>query len=106
MRLHEYEGLDIFEGAGIPVPRRGVAENTEDALIIAGEIGYPVVLKAQVLVGGRGLAGGIKTVTTPEELEDAAGKLLNAEIKGLPVRKLMVCEKADIHRELDMGITI
>lgn len=106
MRLYEYEGLDVFESVGIPVPRRGVAESTEDALLIAGEIGYPVVLKAQVLVGGRGLAGGIKTAETPEELEEASGRLFNAEIKGLPVRKLMVCEKADILRELYIGITV
>ena len=66
MRLYEYEGLDIFEGFGIPVPRRGVAESTEDALLIAGEIGYPVVLKAQVLVGGRGLAGGVKPLKRPK----------------------------------------
>ncbi len=106
MRLYEYEGIDIFEGIGIPVPRRGVAESTEDALLIAGEIGYPVVLKAQVLVGGRGLAGGVKTVEAPEELEEISGKLFNSEIKGLPVRKLLVCEKADILRELYMGITV
>lgn len=106
MRLYEYEGIDIFESVGIPVPRRGVAESTEDALLIAGEIGYPVVLKAQVLVGGRGLAGGVKTVETPDELEEISGKLFSAEIKGLPVRKLMVCEKADILRELYMGITV
>jgi succinyl-CoA synthetase beta subunit len=106
MRLYEHEGLDIFESIGIPVPRRGVAETTEDALLIAGEIGYPVVLKAQVLVGGRGLTGGIQTVATPEELEEASGRLFNAEIKGLPVRKLLVCEKADIHSELYMGITV
>jgi succinyl-CoA synthetase beta subunit len=106
MRLYEYEGIDVFESVGIPVPRRGVAETTEDALLIAGEIGYPVVLKAQVLVGGRGLAGGIKTAETPEELEEISGKLFNSEIKGLPIRKLMVCEKADILRELYMGITV
>jgi succinyl-CoA synthetase beta subunit len=106
MRLYEYEGIDIFESVGIPVPRRGVAQTTEDALLIAGEIGYPVVLKAQVLVGGRGLAGGIKTVENPEELEEASGRLFNTEIKGLPVRKLLVCEKADIHSELYMGITV
>ncbi|OGP55057.1 MAG: succinyl-CoA synthetase subunit beta [Deltaproteobacteria bacterium RBG_13_52_11] len=106
MRLYEYEGIDILESVGIPVPRRGVAETTEEALLIAFEIGYPVVLKAQVLVGGRGLAGGIKTVETPEELEEASGKLLNSEIKGLPVRKLLVCEQADILRELYMGITV
>jgi len=106
MRLYEYEGLDIFESVGIPVPRRGVAQTTEEALLIAGEIGYPVVLKAQVLVGGRGLAGGIETVENPEELEEASDNLFNAEIKGLPVRKLLVCEKADIHSELYMGITV
>ena len=106
MRLYEYEGLDIFEGFGIPVPRRGVAESTEDALLIAGEIGYPVVLKAQVLVGGRGLAGGVKTAETPEELEELSATLFNSEIKGLPVHKLMVCEKADILNELYMGITV
>ena len=70
MRLHEYEGADIFESMKIPVPRRDVAESVEDAARIGAEIGYPVILKAQVLVGGRGLAGGIKTAETPEELED------------------------------------
>jgi succinyl-CoA synthetase beta subunit len=58
MRLHEYEAADVFESMGIPVPRRGVAADVEGALRVAGEIGYPVILKAQVLVGGRGLAGG------------------------------------------------
>ncbi len=106
MRLYEYEGIDVFEGFGIPVPRRGVAETQEDALRIAGAIGYPVVVKAQVLVGGRGLAGGIKTASTPEGLEEISGGLLNSEIKGLPVHKLMVCEKADISGELYMGITV
>ena len=106
MRLYEYEGIDVFESVGIPVPARGVAETPEDALRIAGEIGYPVVVKAQVLLGGRGLAGAIKTAATPEELEEISGRLLNSDIKGLPVRKLMVCEKADISSELYMGITV
>ena len=57
MRLHEYEALDIFEQNGIPVPRRGIASDMHEALRVAGEIGYPVIVKAQVLVGGRGLAG-------------------------------------------------
>jgi succinyl-CoA synthetase beta subunit len=106
MRLYEFEAANVFEGKGIPVPRRGVAETTEEALRIAGEIGYPVVLKAQVLVGGRGLAGGIKTASTPEELEDVAGKLFGSEIKGLPVHKILVSEKADISRELYIGVTV
>lgn len=106
MRLHEYEAADVFEKAGIPVPRRGVAETTEEALHIAGEIGYPVVLKAQVLVGGRGLAGGILMASTPEELEERAADLIGSEIKGLPVRKILVSENAEIAQELYVGITV
>jgi succinyl-CoA synthetase beta subunit len=106
MRLHEYEALDIFEQNRIPVPRRGVASTMHDALHVAGEIGYPVVLKAQVLVGGRGLAGGIKTASSPDEMKDAAEALLGSDIKGLPVLKLLVCEKVEIAKELYLGFTI
>jgi succinyl-CoA synthetase beta subunit len=106
MRLHEYEALDIFEQNGIPVPRRGVAGSMHEALHVAGEIGYPVILKAQVLVGGRGLAGGIKTASTPDELKEMAEALLGSEIKGLPVRKILVCEKVEIAKELYLGITV
>jgi succinyl-CoA synthetase beta subunit len=106
MRLHEYEALDIFEQNGIPVPRRGLASDMHEALRVAGEIGYPVILKAQVLVGGRGLAGGIKTASTPDELKDVAEALLSSEIKGLPVLKILVCEKVDIANELYLGFTI
>ncbi len=106
MRLHEYEALDIFEQNRIPVPRRGVAGTMHEALHVAGEIGYPVMLKAQVLVGGRGLAGGIKVASTPDELKDVADALLSSEIKGLPVRKILVCEKAEIAKELYVGITV
>ena len=98
MRLHEYEAADVFEKAGIPVPRRTVVESTEAALSAAGQIGYPVVIKAQVLVGGRGLAGGIKTAESPQELE--------TDIKGLIVDKLLICEKAEIEQELYVGITV
>jgi len=106
MRLYEFEAANVFTTKGIPVPRQEVAETTEEALNIAGEIGYPVLLKAQVLVGGRGLAGGIKTVSTPDELEDMAGQMFGSEIKGLPVRKILVSEKVDIAKELYLGITI
>jgi succinyl-CoA synthetase beta subunit len=106
MRLHEYEALDIFEQNRIPVPRRIVAADVYEALHAAGEIGYPVILKAQVLVGGRGLSGGIKTVATQDELNEVAGALLASEIKGLPVRKILVCEKVEIAKELYVGVTI
>ena len=106
MRLHEFEAANIFEATGIPVPRRGVAGTVEEALLVAGEIGYPVMLKSQVLVGGRGLAGGIKTASNEEELEKIAEALLGSEIKGLTVRNLLVTEKADISKELYVGITV
>jgi len=106
MRLHEYEAFDIFEQHRIPVPHRGLASTMHEALQVAGEIGYPVMLKAQVLVGGRGLAGGIKTASTPDELKDMAEELLSSDIKGLPVGKILVCEKAEIAKELYLGITI
>ncbi len=106
MRLHEFETADIFESMGIPVPRRGVAGSVQEAVHVAGEIGYPVMLKAQVLVGGRGLAGGIRSAATPEELKAAAEELLISEIKGLPVRKILVEEKAEIWKELYVGVTV
>jgi succinyl-CoA synthetase beta subunit len=106
MKLHEFEAADIFEAMGIPVPRRGIAADVEEALHVAGEIGYPVMLKAQVLVGGRGLAGGIKIASNREELEEVAEVLLGSEIKGLPVRKILVTEKVQISRELYVGITV
>ncbi len=106
MRLHEFEAADIFEAMGIPVPRRRVTETVEEALHVAGEIGYPVMLKAQVLVGGRGLAGGIKAVSNQEELEEAAEALLDSELNGLPVQKILVTEKAEISKELYVGITV
>src|SRR5574340_342044 len=106
MRLHEYEALDIFEQNRIPVPRRGVAGDVYEALHAAGEIGYPVMLKAQVLVGGRGLSGGIKTAATEDELKEVAEELFASEIKGFPVRKILVCEKVEIAKELYVGVTI
>jgi succinyl-CoA synthetase beta subunit len=106
MRLHEFETADIFESMGIPAPRRGVAGSVQEAVHAAGEIGYPVMLKAQVLVGGRGLAGGIRSAATPEELKAAAEELFISEINGLPVRKILVEEKAEIWKELYVGVTV
>ena len=106
MRLHEFEGADIFEKNGIPVPKRGVAETTDGAIKIAEEIGYPVIVKAQVLVGGRGLAGGIKTAADPEGLKESCDKLLRSDIKGMPVETVMIGEMVDVEQELYLGITI
>jgi succinyl-CoA synthetase beta subunit len=106
MRLHEHEGMDIFEKFGIPVPKRGVARTVEDAEKIIEKIGYPAVLKAQVLVGGRGLAGGIKISESADDFRKTAGDLLQMDVKGFPVEEIMVCKKASIKKELYMGITI
>ena len=106
MRLHEFEAADIFESMGIPVARRGVAGSVQEAVHVAGEIGYPVMLKAQVLVGSRGLAGGIRSASTPEELKATAEELLTSEVNGFPVRKILVAEKADIAKELYVGVTV
>jgi succinyl-CoA synthetase beta subunit len=106
MRLQEYEAADIFEKAGIPVPRRVVAETPEEALSAAGEIGYPVVIKAQVLVGGRGLAGGIKMAKSADELEEQAAEMLGSDIKGLEVNKIMISQQIEMVKELYIGITV
>jgi succinyl-CoA synthetase beta subunit len=106
MRLHEYEAMDIFEKFGIPIPQRGVAGTVDEALKIAEKTGYPAILKSQVLVGGRGLAGGIRPAGTPEECGTTAQALFGTEIKGLPVQEIMVCKKAAIEREFYLGITI
>lgn len=106
MRLHEFEAMDIFEAMGIPVPRRGVSETVEEALQVAEEIGYPVMAKAQVLAGGRGLAGGIRSASNREELKKIAGNLFGSGVKGLAVRKILVTGKVEIRKELYAGMTV
>ena len=106
MRLHEYEAADIFESMGIPVPERGTASTPEDAERIAAEIGCPVVIKAQVLVGGRGLAGGVRVAMNPAEAYASADELLGMKIKGLCVHKILVSRKVDVRKELYVGITV
>lgn len=106
MRLHEHEAADLFEKAGISVPRRRIAESTEELLEISEELGYPVVIKAQVLVGGRGLAGGVRSADSADEAAKQADELLGSKIKGLQVQRLMVCEKVAVSRELYLGITL
>ncbi len=105
MKLHEYQTKGIFADHGIPVPKGHVAETPEEAERIARELGKPVAVKAQVLVGGRGKAGGIKLAKTPEEARQVAQAILSMTIKGLPVRKVLVEEAADIAQELYLGIT-
>jgi succinyl-CoA synthetase beta subunit len=106
MRLHEYQSKEIFSDYQIPIPRGRLASTPEEAKVIAEEVNGPVVLKAQVLVGGRGKAGGIRLVRSPEEAKDEASKILGERIKEIPVRRLLVEEAVNIQQEIYFGMTI
>jgi succinyl-CoA synthetase beta subunit len=105
MKLHEYQSKLIFAKYGIPIPKGRVAATASEARNIAEELGGRVVIKSQVLVGGRGKAGGIKLAKNPREAEELATQILGMEIKGLPVRKVLVDEAANISKEIYLGIT-
>jgi succinyl-CoA synthetase beta subunit len=105
MKLHEYQSKLIFSKYGISIPKGRVASTASEARNIAAELGGRVVIKSQVLVGGRGKAGGIRLANNPHEAEDVATQILAMEIKGLPVRKVLVDEAANISKEIYLGIT-
>lgn len=105
MKLHEYQSKQIFSRYGIPIPKGRIAVTAQEAEHIAEELGGRVVIKSQVLVGGRGKAGGIRLAKNPDEAEELAAQILAMEIKGLPVRKILVDEAAQIEKEIYLGIT-
>jgi succinyl-CoA synthetase beta subunit len=105
MKLHEYQSKQIFAKYGVPIPKGQVASDAVRVKEIAKEFGGRVVVKSQVLVGGRGKAGGIRLAKTPQEAEEVASQILAMEIKGLPVRKVLVDEAANIEKEIYLGIT-
>jgi succinyl-CoA synthetase beta subunit len=105
MKLHEYQSKQIFSRYGIPIPKGRVASSADEARTIASELGGRVVIKSQVLVGGRGKAGGIRLAKDSHEAGEVAAQILAMEIKGLPVRKVLVDEAASITKEIYLGIT-
>ena len=105
MKLHEYQSKQLFAEHGIPIPHGQMTMNASEAKSIAAELGGRVVVKSQVLVGGRGKAGGIRVVNTAEEAEEAATQILGMKIKDLPVRKVLIDEAVDIKTEIYLGIT-
>ena len=105
MKLHEYQSKQIFAKYGIPIPKGRVAATASEAKAIAEELGGRVVIKSLVLVGGRGKAGGVKLAKDPAEAEQLATQILAMEIKGLPVRKVLVDEAAAIEKEIYFSIT-
>ena len=105
MKLHEYQSKTIFAKYGIPIPKGRVAATAEEAKQIAEELGGRAVIKAQVLVGGRGKAGGVKVAKNSDEAAEFASQILAMSIKGLRVRKVLVDEAAAIAHEIYFSIT-
>jgi succinyl-CoA synthetase beta subunit len=106
LKLHEYQSKRIFAQYGVPIPGGDVAATPEQARQIASRLGKRVVIKSQVLVGGRGKAGGIRLADNPDEAEQVADEILGMDIKGLTVKKVLVDEAADIATEIYLGIVI
>ncbi len=113
MKLHEYQAKEILASYGVPVPEGRVTHFPYDAWMVSMELGLPVVLKAQVLTGGRGKAGGVKIARTSDEAREIAQELFGKKLvtkqtgpKGVIIRKLLVEKAADIDRELYFSIVI
>ena len=105
MDLYEYQGKQLFARFGIPVSEGRLATSPEEARAAAEEIGGPVVVKAQVLTGGRGKAGGVKLADGPAEAEAKARDILGLDINGHVVRKLWIEQASDIAKEYYLSIT-
>jgi succinyl-CoA synthetase beta subunit len=103
--LYEYQGKQLFARFGIPVSDGRLAMTPEEARAAAEEIGGPVVVKAQVLTGGRGKAGGVKLAKDPAEAEARAGDILGLDINGHVVRRIWIEQASDIAKEYYLSIT-
>lgn len=106
MKLFEHEAKDIFRAFDIPTPPGGVARTPEEAEKRATEVGMPVVVKAQVLAGKRGKAGGVKFADTPAQARTLVKDILAMRINNLPVEAVLVEEKLNIQQEIYAGITV
>jgi len=106
MKIHEYQAKEIFAAAGIPVPAGKVATTVPDATAFAEELARPVMVKAQVHVGGRGKAGGVKYAENAEAAKVWAQRILGMNIKGLPVNKVLITEAVEITSETYVGIIL
>ena len=106
MDLFEYQARDLFEAYGVPVLQGLIADTPEEAAEAAAKIGGTVVVKAQVQVGGRGKAGGVKVVHSVDEAREAASKILGLDIKGHVVKRVMIAEGAAIDKEFYFSILL
>jgi succinyl-CoA synthetase beta subunit len=103
--LYEYQGIELFARFGIPVSEGRLATTPEDARAAAEELGGQVVVKAQVLTGGRGKAGGIKLADDPQDAEEKARQILGLDIRGHVVRRLWVERASEIAKEYYLSLT-
>lgn len=108
MNLHEYQAKRLFAEHGVPIPNGDIATTPVEAREIARELGGKVVVKSQVLIGGRGKAGGIKLASNPDEAEAAAGQILGMDIKGFQVHKVLIDEQSPggIDQEIYLAVLI
>ncbi len=106
MDLFEYQGKQYFARFGIPTSAGGVADTVDEALAAAEAAGYPVVVKAQVKVGGRGKAGGVKLAANADEVREHAGNILGMDIKGHTVHRVWVEHASDIAKEYYASFTL
>lgn len=106
MKIHEYQARELFGEYGISRPDGLVASSVDEAVAAAGNLSFPAVVKAQVLVGGRGKAGGVKLVKDEAEAKKAAEAILGMDIKGEKVEKVLVVPAADILKEYYVGLTL
>ena len=106
MDLFEYQGKQYFARYGIPISAGEVADTVEEAVAAAARVGYPVVVKAQVQVGGRGKAGGVKLAADRDEVELHAGNILGLDIKGHVVHRLWIEHATDISKEYYASFTL
>ena len=106
MKIHEYQAKEIFSRYQIPVTNEVVCYTVDEAVAAAEKLGLPVVIKAQVLAGGRGKAGGVKLARTKAEVPELAGKILGMDIKGYKVEKVLVAQGVKFSSEFYVGLTI
>ena len=106
MRLYEFEGCKLFQNEGIPVPKYAMAANSQEAREKAQEIGLPVVIKGQVLSGGRWLAGGVLNAFTLAEVEEVTQRIMENKLLGYTVQQVMVSQKVEIAKEFYVGIAV
>jgi len=106
VNIHEYQAKELFRAMGLVVPPGDVADTVDGALALAQEYGLPVMVKAQVLTGGRGKAGGVKFCETEDDVRTHAGDILGLDIKGHIVRKVLVTPAETIAEEYYVGMLV